>query len=154
MLLTDEMQKHLDKGMYGQPLVNPDEQHKYMGTFRERCYLSMTLAQMKEKDNQDNLRRELAKDPDAQVLMNGQLSERLQGEYIQLLTKSGHKFTIVNDFVGTNPDSLGLLVVSKEAVNEPVIDIDQKYPEKEAESAKSTKKKPGFFDRLFHPNDQ
>lgn len=151
--MADELQKHLDKGMYGSPLVNPDEQHKYMGTFRERCYLSMTLAQMKEKDNKANLLTELANDPDAQVLMNGRLSDSLQGEYIQLITKADRKFTIVNDFVGTDPDSLGLLVVSKEAVNEPVIDIDQKYPEETAETADKPAKKTGFFDRLFHSRD-
>ena len=51
----DDVQSHLDKGMYGTPLVNPEEQHKYMGTFRERCYLSMTVAEMKDPDKQRKL---------------------------------------------------------------------------------------------------
>ena len=34
----DQLQKHLDAGRYGTPQVNPDEQRKYLGTFRERCY--------------------------------------------------------------------------------------------------------------------
>ena len=38
--------------MYGTPLVNPEEQHKYMGTFRERR-LSMTVAEMKDAQNQN-----------------------------------------------------------------------------------------------------
>jgi uncharacterized protein YueI len=43
MVFSYTLQQRLDKGMYGTPLVNPEEQHKYMGTFRERCRLSMTL---------------------------------------------------------------------------------------------------------------
>lgn len=151
--MADELQKHLDKGMYGAPLVNPEEQRKYMGTFRERCYLSMTLSQMKDKENKEDLRKELTTTTDAQVLMNGKLPAALQAEYIQLLTKAGVKFTIVNDFVATDPDSLGLLVVAKEAVNEPVIDIEEKYPDT-PEKTPEPPKKAGFFKKLFHHDDE
>ena len=47
----DELKKHLDSGRYGAPKVNPDEQKKYMGTFRERCYVTMTIEQMKKLAN-------------------------------------------------------------------------------------------------------
>ncbi len=52
--MSDELEKRLDTGMYGTPRVNPDEQRKYLGTFRERCYLSMTVTEMKKKDNPEN----------------------------------------------------------------------------------------------------
>lgn len=149
--MTDELQQHLDKGRYGTPLVNPDEQHKYMGTFRERCYLSMTIAQMKNTTDKDSFLTELKKHEDATILLNGQMSESLQGEYIQLATKNNAKFTVVNDFVDANPDSFGLLLVAKEAVNEPVIDVEKKYPEEnEEKTEQKPEKKTGFFERLFH----
>ena len=69
----DDVQSHLDKGMYGAPLVNPEEQHKYMGTFRERCYLSMTVAEMKDPINKENFLKEIEKQPDVTVLLNGSL---------------------------------------------------------------------------------
>lgn len=149
--MTDELQQHLDKGRYGTPLVNPDEQHKYMGTFRERCYLSMTIAQMKNPTDKDSFLTELKKHEDATILLNGQMPESLQGEYIQLATKNNAKFTVVNDFVDANPDSFGLLLVAKEAVNEPVIDVEKKYPEEnEEKTEQKPEKKAGFFERLFH----
>ena len=149
--MTDELQQHLDKGRYGTPLVNPDEQHKYMGTFRERCYLSMTIAQMKSSTDKESFLTELKKHEDATILLNGQMPESLQSEYIQLATKNHAKFTVVNDFVDANPDSFGLLLVAKEAVNEPVIDVEKKYPEeKKATEKKDAEKKHGFFDRFFH----
>lgn len=144
----DQLQKHLDAGRYGTPQVNPDEQRKYLGTFRERCYLSMTIAQMKEKDNQAKLITELQQTPGSHILLNGQIAESLQNAYIQLITKTKHSFTVVNAFAGDQPDNIGLLVVAKEAVNQPVIDIDEKYPDQK--TPEQSHEKLGFFDRLFH----
>lgn len=53
-MAQDDVKSHLDKGLYGTPLVNPEEQHKYLGTFRERCYLSMTVAEMIQPKNKEN----------------------------------------------------------------------------------------------------
>ena len=149
-MADDQIQKHLDRGRFGTPQINPDEQRKYLGTFRERCYLSMTIDQMKDKDNQQKLLTELQNDPGSQILLNGQISESLQGAYIQLITKAQYPFTVVNNFSGESPDDIGLLVVAKEAVNQPVIDVDEKYPDQKLPTEPETKEKPGFFDRLFH----
>ena len=53
--MSDELEKRLDTGMYGTPRVNPDEQRKYLGTFRERCYLNMTVAEMKKRTTKRNV---------------------------------------------------------------------------------------------------
>jgi len=114
-MANDDLQQRLDKGMYGTPLVNPEEQHKYMGTFRERCRLSMTVAEMKDAQNQKHLLEELAKHPEVTVLLNGEISSDLQSTYIKLLNQHGATFKIVNNFVENNPDSLGLLLAEKHA---------------------------------------
>ncbi|KAF1300892.1 MULTISPECIES: YueI family protein [Enterococcus] len=149
-MAEDQLQQHLDKGRYGAPLVKPEEQHKYMGTFRERCYLSMTIAEMKKKTNQEKLVLELDKHQDVTILLNGQLPATLQGEYIQLATKHQAKFTIVND-VDNKPDSFGLLLTAKEAVNEPEIDVEKKYPEEPVkETEPEDPDKESFWKKLFH----
>ncbi|MFV0557078.1 MAG: YueI family protein [Enterococcus sp.] len=144
----NQLQKHLDKGRYGTPLVNPDEQHKYLGTFRERCYLSMTIAEMDDLANQQNFLLELAKHPAASILLNGQMPGHLQRTYIQLLSDQQRQFTIISDDVEHDPDDFGLLLTAKEAVNEGEIDIEKKYPpQKEVQPQKVEK---GFWKRLFH----
>ncbi|MGK0552144.1 YueI family protein [Enterococcus faecalis] len=146
----DDLQQHLDKGMYGTPLINPEEQHKYMGTFRERCYLTMTVAEMKNAQHHQHLLTELTKHPDAFVLLNGSISSELQGTYVKLLNDQATKFTIVNNFVENAPDAFGLIVAAKEAVDEPVIDIDQKYPQLAKTQSEVPKPKKNFWQRLFH----
>ena len=36
--MSDELQNHMNKGMYGTPQINPDDRRNYLGTFRKsRC---------------------------------------------------------------------------------------------------------------------
>ena len=149
-MANDDLQQRLDKGMYGTPLVNPEEQHKYMGTFRERCRLSMTVAEMKDAQNQKHLLEELAKHPEVTVLLNGEISSDLQSTYIKLLNQHGATFKIVNNFVENNPDSLGLLLAEKNAVDEPVIDVTEKYPQATETPKEEPTAKKGFWQKLFH----
>ena len=144
----DDVQSHLDKGMYGTPLVNPEEQHQYLGTFRERCYLSMSINEMSDPVNKERFLKEIEKQPEATILLNGALPMAIQNQYIQLATKNNVRFTIVNDFVSDEPDSIGLLLTAKHAVNEPVIDVEKKYPKEKEEPQKNTKKK-RLWDRFF-----
>lgn len=150
--MSDELEKRLDTGMYGTPRVNPDEQRKYLGTFRERCYLSMTVTEMKKKDNQKTLLNVLPDYQGALVLLNGKLPESIQTDYITLLTKQQMEFRIVSDAQDAGPDSIGLLIAGKEAVNQDVIDIEQKYPATTTQSDKEQEQpeKTSFWKRLFH----
>ena len=150
--MSDELEKRLDTGMYGTPRVNPDEQRKYLGTFRERCYLSMTVTEMKKKDNQKTLLNALPDYQGALVLLNGKLPESIQTDYITLLTKQQMEFRIVSDAQDAGPDSIGLLIAGKEAVNQDVIDIEQKYPAATTQSDKEQEQpeKMSFWKRLFH----
>ncbi|MEY8446651.1 YueI family protein [Enterococcus ratti] len=146
-MAKDDVQNRLDKGIYGTPLINPEEQHKYMGTFRERCYLSMTITEMNDPQNKEHFLKELEKQPDATVLLNGLLPLTIQNQYIQLAAKKNVRFTVVNDYVSDAPNSFGLLLADKEAVNEPIIDIEEKYPKNER--LPSNEKKKRFWERLF-----
>ena len=93
----------------------------------------------------------LEKHPDACILLNGALPLSVQNQYIQLATKNNSRFTVVNDYVTANPEEFGLLLTAKEAVNEPVIDIEKKYPEENSSPVEKEKpkKKKSFWDRLF-----
>lgn len=86
------------------------------------------------------------------MLLNGKLPESIQTDYITLLTKQQMEFRIVSDAQDAGPDSIGLLIAGKEAVNEDVIDIEQKYPAATTQSDKEHEQpeKTSFWKRLFH----
>lgn len=148
MMMTDELQKHLDQGLYGAPLLKPDEQRKYLGTFRERCYLSMTIEQMKQQKNEETLRKHLTDYPNSTVLINGKVPETLQRTYMQLALKANLSFTVVATDDSNQNDRLGLLVVAKTAVNEQTIDIEQKFAVAPSQK-QTTHQKQSFWHKLF-----
>ncbi|MDT2596038.1 YueI family protein [Enterococcus dongliensis] len=147
-MAKDEVQQHLDKGRYGSPRINPEEQRKYLGTFRERCFVSMTVSEMRSKQDQKNLIEEIKQHPDGKLLINGAVSEELQRTFIGLASKNAADFTIVNDATVESEESIGLLLVTDYAVNEETIDIEAKYPPK-SEDEEEPKEKKSFFSRFF-----
>lgn len=148
-MAKDELQQHLDKGRYGAPLVNPDEQRKYLGTFRERCFASMTVREMRNKADQQHLITEIKKHPEGKLLINGSVDENVQSDFIALASKNSADFTIVNDATVDSEDSIGVLLVTDHAVNEAVIDIEQKYPSNHSTEDEASPKKKSFFGKLF-----
>lgn len=94
-MAKDELQQHLDKGRFGAARINPDEQRKYLGTFRERCFASMTVREMKNQQDQKNLITEIKKYPEGKLLINGAVDEKVQADFIALASKNSVDFTIV-----------------------------------------------------------
>lgn len=87
-MAKDELQQHLDKGRYGSPRINPEEQRKYLGTFRERCFVSMTIREMKNNQDRHYLIEEIKKHPEGKLLINGAVPDTLQSEFIGLASKT------------------------------------------------------------------
>ena len=105
-MAKDELQQHLDKGRFGAARINPDEQRKYLGTFRERCFASMTVREMKNQQDQKNLITEIKKYPEGKLLINGAVDEKVQADFIALASKNSVDFTIVNDATVESEDSI------------------------------------------------
>lgn len=148
-MVKDELQQHLDKGRFGAARINPDEQRKYLGTFRERCFVSMTVREMKNQQDRDHLITEIQKYPEGKLLINGAVDEKVQKDFIALASKNSADFTIVNDATVDSEDSIGVLLVTDHAVNEEIIDIEEKYPPTALKDEEGSKKKKSLFGRLF-----
>ena len=149
--MADELQKHLDHGRYGAPNLKPDEQRQYLGTFRERCLLSMTVRQMEQPPLKKILDQHLTEFAGHSILLNGSMPESLQNEYIQLASQHHFPFTIVTTEDTCTEDAIGLLIIATEAVDVPVIDIEQQFPtQTETQKVNSAEPKKHFWDKLFH----
>lgn len=147
--MADEMQKHLDNARYGTKL-NPDEQRQYLGTFRERVYLTLTVAEMEQKAYSDALVSEIKKHPEAHLLIKGSLNDDLQAKYVTLASTNKFRFTIISDPEFTDNSTLGAVVAAKTAVNESVVAVAEKYPQKTSTEPPKEPEPEGFFKRLFH----
>ena len=144
-MAKDELQQHLDKGRYGSPRINPEEQRKYLGTFRERCFVSMTIREMKNNQDRHYLIEEIKKHPEGKLLINGAVPDTLQSEFIGLASKNAADFTIINDATVEDEESIGVLLVTDHAVNEEIIDIEKNILQRQRLNLLNLSKRKAFL---------
>ncbi|WP_283613442.1 YueI family protein [Ligilactobacillus aviarius] len=95
--MTDELQEHLNKGMYGTPKLKPDEQRKYLGTFRERVDLTVTFAQLNSEKYYPAIQKELEAHPKYRMTINGSVDQDQLSRLIQIASSANAAFTCSSD---------------------------------------------------------
>ncbi|CAJ1228642.1 YueI family protein [Levilactobacillus zymae] len=150
MTEKSSMEQHLDAAMYGTPKIKPDEQRHYLGTFRERVSLAMTIAEVVDHQNLAAFITEITDHPDYQVILNGHIAQSDLGPYLKVASQHNVKFTIRQDTIyGLADSDLGLVVAAETAINQSPIALAKKYPDEAAPTAQPTKK-PGWLGHLLN----
>ncbi|KRK99424.1 hypothetical protein FD04_GL002241 [Secundilactobacillus odoratitofui DSM 19909 = JCM 15043] len=150
---SDPLSTHLDNAMYGPPKLHPDEQRKYLGTFRERVSLLITIEQLQHAQYQEAFKTELTEHPDLQAIFNGHTGMSALKPYLTIAGQLQRAFTIVqDDFYGDTPTSSGLVVIAKTAINVYPIAVEKKYPPKSTQntSTATANSNTGFWQNIKH----
>lgn len=143
--------KRIQNGVYGTPKVKPDEQRQYMGTFRERVWLTVTVAEAKRHDWSSALQHELQTHPDSLVIINGNLADQFTRNYITVANNMSAQFTIkTGTDTKTNDDNFAVVVTDHHAVYQSPVDVVKKYGEQPDHQSTQQDQHPSFFKRLFH----
>lgn len=141
---NDDFQNHITNAIFGSRVTKPDERRRYLGSLRERVVLRITNHDMAIPNNVRRFRDALPRyeNKDLSVLINGKEGNGITGPYVKLCSANSLPFTlIINDNAQTAPDSSGLLIVAKTAVNAADIDLPP-VPD-------PPKKKGGWLKSLF-----
>lgn len=158
-MTNDNLQEHLNNGLYGTPQLHPDEQRKYLGTFRERVSLTITF---KEFSNNQNacltaIKQEISSNTEEElsIKINGQLSSDIINKIIQISKENNTKFEYLADVSFSHDDDANAIVIcsSKSALYIENIDVESKYHDlferKTEENNDSKENKKGFLSKLF-----
>ena len=158
-MTNDNLQEHLNNGLYGTPQLHPDEQRKYLGTFRERVSLTITF---KEFSNNQNacltaIKQEISSNTEEElnIKINGQLSSDIINKIIQISKENNTKFEYLADTSFSHDDDANVIVIcsSKSALHIENIDVESKYHElferKPEEKNDPKEDKKGFLSKLF-----
>ncbi|PNV57243.1 YueI family protein [Limosilactobacillus fermentum] len=141
------LEQRLQNGVYGTPKINPDEQRRYLGTFRERVCLTISNAQIKERSWTTAVETELKKGVVTQVFINGNLPDQLTHPYVQVIAQAGGNFTLKTDpQFKTDPDRLALVMAADDAVYQSPIDVAKRYP---VPAAAQDQPAPQTYDQLL-----
>lgn len=144
--------QHLQNAIYGTPKINPDEQRKYLGTFRERVGLTINVDQLQQADWTSAFEQELTKSQSEIIFFNGNIDQSQLKPYILAATNAGINFTIK-----TNPDyhvdgqNLAVVVAAKKAIHVNPIDVAKKYGTPTSSETTPPPKKT-FWQKIFNKN--
>lgn len=146
-----DVQDYLDKAMYGAPKIKPDEQKKYLGTFRERVVFIMKFEEA-QKTNFDTFCLEQFKDyPQGTLLINANCPLTIQNHFMKLAQRKAINFRLVDtDEERLDPDDITMVFSLDTPANIEDISVKEKIKQKISNvTTNETTEKKGFFSRLF-----
>lgn len=147
-----DIQDYLDKGMYGAPKIKPDEQKKYLGTFRERVVFIMRYDEAQKKEF-DNFCLGRFKDyPEGTLLINANCPLNIQNHFMKLAQEKAINFRLVDTDESTlSPDDITMVFSIDSPTNIEDISVKEVVKKKISNVVtNTTPEKKGFFSRLFN----
>ncbi|CAK8054787.1 DUF1694 domain-containing protein [Eupransor demetentiae] len=103
----------------GAPKVNPDEQNRYLGTFRERVMAAVKVSQVDDANVQAWLRNLMQENSEGKLLINQALLGDDFTAYLTMATSTNHPFTLLSDSstVSKQADPVAVVLAADHAVN-------------------------------------
>lgn len=149
---NSSVNSRLDQSVNGTPKLNPDEQRKYLGTFRERVSLAIKIKDLDQPNAYQGFKKDLAIHPKYLLIINGNISDDLTSKYLSYANQNNVQFTIKTDsFYRTSPNDYGLIFASHQhAINQYPVDVNQKYPTRNSSGSKKTSdsNRPSLWTRI------
>lgn len=108
--MGEDVEKRLqEKSLGGVPLLDPDQQRRYLGTFKERCVALLPVEALEDELFQKTFQQKIQQTIGGHLLINGAITNDLQNIYLQLALKEKIPFTIVNSQVSNDPKAVGVI---------------------------------------------
>jgi uncharacterized protein YueI len=124
-----ELEQTLQRGIYGPPKIKGEEKKIYLGEFRERVIVALSVDEVFYEEGVA-VARDALKDPKADRLIvnHNKMTSRWSKEYMSLAQEFDKEY---KSFQTQAREAMGLVVVSKEAVNRENIRVTlQLLPDK------------------------
>ncbi|WP_026695020.1 YueI family protein [Peribacillus kribbensis] len=145
----EHIDDYLQQGIHGVKEIKPEEKRKFLGTFRERVILALTIGQVKEKLVYQQVLEEAKKYPGATVLLNGSIPYTYLSKYSHMANKNGIPYKVVHNLEQTT--DIGLVAAAKDAVDKEKIYVMEETVKKPLMAGSPSKKKtfPRMIRRVF-----
>lgn len=122
------VEDYIKDNIFGKPQLKPDEKKKFLGNFAERVAIALTVAQIKNPENQTTVESVMKKYPGYHLYLNGKIDSYILDNYLRLSVKLKYKFTIVSQSGMRNRDrpltdnDMGLVIANEgKPVDKPVL---------------------------------
>lgn len=151
--MAKDIQDYLDKGMYGTPQLKPDEQKKYLGTFRERVVFILFLSELSSNSFEEFAVNQFKQYPGGTLLVNALVKPTIQKKLIHLTQENQVLLKLIDtEHTTLADDSIAVVYSLNHAINKEEIKMPFKKRTPGASTAKNTNQthsSGGFFSGLF-----
>ena len=148
-----DIQDYLDKGMYGAPQIKPDEQRKYLGTFRERVVFAMVSIETESTDYDAFCLEQFKKYPTGTLSINANCSLKTQNHFMKLAQQAHINFKMVDsDEDKLSSDEIAMVFSLETAINLEDISVKKRnfsLSKKETTDTQPPKQRTGLLTRFF-----
>ncbi len=97
LLMSDEdkTQNFIKWHTFGTPEIKPDEKREFLGNFRERVALALTIKQLNLTKTAQIVKKVLQDNPDLRLYINGKMAQSLIDQYMKMAIELDYDFTIL-----------------------------------------------------------
>ncbi|MGX7025619.1 DUF1694 domain-containing protein [Vagococcus hydrophili] len=147
-----DVQDYLDNALYGTPQIKPDEQKKYLGTFRERVVFVLTTEEAKKAIFDSFSLKQFTDFPNGTLLIDANCDVTSQNRLMSLAQRKNIEFKFVDrDEDALSEDDIAMVYALSTPINREDISVknNNDYNKKTTNEPKTETKKTGFFSNLF-----
>ncbi|QVI35671.1 hypothetical protein BVJ53_10450 [Lacticaseibacillus chiayiensis] len=94
--MAEDLEHFIKIMALGIPTIKPDEKRAFLGNFRERVALAVTIQQLRDARITAMLDSVLTRYPGYRVFLNGRMGESLVNQYMLQALAHQYPFTIMN----------------------------------------------------------
>ncbi|WP_461215091.1 DUF1694 domain-containing protein [Lacticaseibacillus sp. GG6-2] len=93
--MSDDLNQFIKAKALGIPTIKPDEKRAFLGNFRERVAMAVTVRQLHDPRIFAMLDTVLSKYPQYRIYLNGRMSQELITQYMQQAIAHHYQFTVM-----------------------------------------------------------
>lgn len=93
--MSEDLSEFIRTRAYGIPQLKPDEKRAFLGNFRERVAMAVSVGQLHDSRMTKLLDDVLTRYPDYRVYLNGRMSQALISKYMKQALAHHYPFTIM-----------------------------------------------------------
>ncbi|KRO18455.1 DUF1694 domain-containing protein [Lacticaseibacillus saniviri] len=93
--MAEDLSSFIQSHLYGVPQLRPDEKRAFLGNFRERVAMAVTIRQLADPKMTDLLAKILKQYPGYRVYLNGRMPQKRIIQYMQQAQSFNYPFTVM-----------------------------------------------------------
>ncbi|WP_409298420.1 YueI family protein [Peribacillus sp. SCS-26] len=137
---ADNVDDYIEKGIYGEKELKPEEKRMFLGTFRERVIAALYKGQVAKKNIYPQILQACKENKEASLLLNGEISYTHLSKYVKAANEAGIPYKLVSNL--DYDTEIGLVLAAPVAV-----DVEDIFIKDAPDTFKpvTEKKKKGLF---------